>query len=98
MSELRFSWDTKKASSNEQKHGVSFEEAETVFYDEFALQLDDPDDTAAEERFLMLGLSSARRVLTVCHCVQASGDEIRIISARTAVKAEQKQYWERLSR
>lgn len=95
---MAFPWDPKKASSNEQKHGVSFEEAQTVFYDEFALQLDDPDGTAAEERFLMLGLSSAIRVLTVCHCVRASGDEIRIISARKAVKAEQKQYWERLKR
>lgn len=98
MAELRFTWDSKKASQNVEKHGVTFEEAQTVFYDEHALHLDDPDDTIAEERFLMLGLSGILRVLAVCHCVRASGDEIRIISARKAVKAEQKQYWERLRR
>jgi uncharacterized protein len=98
VAELRFSWDPKKASHNLAKHGVSFEEAQVVFYDEHALQLDDPDEASGEERFLMLGLSGAPRILTVCHCVRAGGDEIRIISARKAVKAEQKQYWERLRR
>ena len=77
---------------------MTFEEAQSVFYDQYALQLEDPDEAAAEERFLMLGLSGALRMLTVAHCVRASGDAVRIISARKAVKAEQKQYWERLKR
>jgi uncharacterized DUF497 family protein len=95
---LRFTWDPKKAKQNVAKHGVSFEEAETVFYDEHALQIDDPDESVEEERFLILGLSGLLRILAVCHCVRAGGDEIRIISARKAVKAEHKQYWERLKR
>jgi uncharacterized protein len=95
---LRFTWDSKKANQNVTKHGVSFEEAETVFYDEHALQIDDPDESEEEERFLMLGLSGLLRILAVCHCVRDGGDEIRIISARKAVKAEQKQYLERLKR
>jgi uncharacterized DUF497 family protein len=98
VAELRFTWDPKKASQNESKHGIGFEEAQTVFYDEHALQLEDPDASEAEERFLMLGLSGILRVLAVCHCVRAGGEQIRIISARNAVKAEQKQYWERLKR
>ncbi len=93
-----FNWDPKKAEQNLRKHGVAFEEAQTVFYDEHALQLDDPDQAVGEERFLMLGVSGALRILTVCHCVRAHGDEIRIISARKALKAEQKEYWERLKR
>jgi hypothetical protein len=96
--ELRFTWDPKKAKQNLEKHGVPFEEAQTVFYDEHALQLEDPDDSVGEERFLMLGFSGTLRILAVCHCVRGGGDEIRIISARRAVKAEQKQYWERLKR
>ena len=98
MAQLRFTWDLDKARSNERKHGVTFEEAQSVVYDQYALQLEDPDEAAHEERFLMLGLSAALRMLTVAHCVRASGDEIRIVSARKAVKAEQKQYWERLRR
>ena len=76
------------ASQNESKHGIGFEEAQTVFYDEHALQLEDPDASEAEKRFLMLGLSGVLRVLAVCHCVRAGGDEVRIISARKAVKAD----------
>jgi uncharacterized DUF497 family protein len=95
---LRFAWDREKAKRNLEKHGVAFAEAETVFYDEHALQIDDPDESVGEERFLMLGLSGTLRILAVCHCVRAGGDDIRIISARKAVKAEQKQYWERLKR
>ena len=98
MVELRFTWDPDKARSNERKHGVTFEEAQSIFYDQYALQLEDPDEAAGEKRFLMLGLSGALRMLTVAHCVRASGDEIRIISARKAIKAEQKQYWARLKR
>lgn len=98
MAELRFDWDAKKASRNQEKHGVTFEEAQTVFYDEHALEIEDPDESKDEQRFLMLGLSSELRILAVCHCMRAGGDEIRIISARKAVKAEQKDYWERLKR
>ena len=98
MNGPQFEWDAAKAEANLRKHGVSFEEAQTVFYDEHALQLDDPDEEVGEERFLMLGLSSSIRILTVCHCLRASGDEVRIISARKAIKPEQKQYWERLKR
>lgn len=98
MAELRFSWDAQKARSNEQKHGVSFEEAQTVFFDEHGLLLEDPDPDDPEERFVLMGLSSALRLLLVCHCLREGGELIRIISARRANKAEGKQYWERLRR
>ncbi len=93
---LRFSWDAKKASQNLRKHGVALEEAQTVFYDEHALEIEDPDESKDEQRFLIVGLSGALRILAVCHCIRAGGDEIRIISARKAVKSEQTDYWERL--
>ena len=98
MRELRFSWDPRKARANLRKHGVSFEEAETVFLDEHALLVDDPDPMRGEERFLLLGLSAVARVLTVCHCVRDPEETIRIINARRADKQEQAQYWERLRR
>ena len=98
MAELRFSWDPQKARSNERKHGVSFEEAQTAFYDEHGLVLEDPNPEDPEERFVLLGLSSALRLLLLCHCLREGGDEVRIISARRASKAEGKQYWERLRR
>jgi uncharacterized DUF497 family protein len=98
VAELRFSWDPQKARSNERKHGVSFEEAQTVFFDEHGLLLEDPDPDDPEERFVLLGLSSALRLLLVCHCLRESGELIRIISARRASKPEGKQYRERLRR
>jgi uncharacterized protein len=98
MEELRFTWDTRKAQANLRKHRVSFEEAQTIFFDEEALILDDPEHSLAEERFLLLGMSAALRLLSVCHCVREGGSLIRIISARKAVRAEQQQYWERLRR
>jgi uncharacterized DUF497 family protein len=98
VSELRFTWDPRKAASNRRKHGVSFEEAKTVFFDEHALFLEDADPSVSEERFVLLGLGSAFRVLVVCHFLRAGAGEIRIITARRAIKAEQKQYWERLGR
>ena len=98
MGELRFTWDARKARSNRQRHGVSFEEAQTVFLDELAILIDDPDASVDEERFLILGLSAALRLLTVCHCVRREGDEIRLISARRADQYEQQQYWTRLGR
>ncbi len=87
---IKFEWDASKASSNLKKHGVSFEEAKSVFYDELALQFYQDDED--EERFLMLGLSSAHKVLMVCHCEGESGQIIRIISARRATKNERTFY------
>ena len=98
MDELRFSWDPRKAKSNLRKHGVSFEEAETVFFDEHALLIDDPEASATEDRFVVLGLSAKPRVLLVCHCLREDGQLIRIISARRPNKNEEREYWERVKR
>ena len=92
MSNIKFDWDPRKASANEKKHGVSFEEARTVFFDENAKLIDDPDHSADEERFVLLGLSSSLKVLLVCHCYRQDGNVIRIISARKASTHESKQY------
>lgn len=89
---LKFSWDENKALMNQQKHGVSFEEAKTVFYDDYARLIADPDHSQQEERFLLLGLSEQLRLLLVCHCYKEAGGQLRIISARKANKAEQQQY------
>ncbi|MBI1754170.1 MAG: BrnT family toxin [Acidobacteria bacterium] len=89
---LRFEWDPSKATGNLKKHGVSFEEALTVFYDEFAVQFYDDDHSASEERFILLGMSSIARILVVCHCERESGDLVRIISARRATKRESSFY------
>ena len=93
MGQLRFSWDGRKARSNESKHGVSIEKAETVFLDDDALLLDDPDHSWDEKRFLLLGLSASSRVLLVCHCF-FDEDTVRIVSARRATKPERRQYVE----
>jgi uncharacterized DUF497 family protein len=98
MDELRFSWDPRKAKSNLRKHGVSFEEAETVFFDEHALLIDDPEASPTEDRFVVLGLSAKPRVLLVCHCLREDGQLIRIISARRPNKNEEREYWERVKR
>jgi uncharacterized DUF497 family protein len=89
---IRFEWDPKKATSNEKKHGVSFEEARTVFFDENAKLIDDPDHSEDEDRFVLLGISSTLRVMVVCHCYREQGNLIRIISARKASAHESKQY------
>jgi uncharacterized protein len=89
---ISFEWDPKKAASNQKKHGVSFEEARSVFYDEFAVQFYDEEHSGTEERFLMLGLSSASRILVICHCERDAGHIIRIISARKATKNERQHY------
>lgn len=94
MSELNFEWDHQKAIGNQKKHGVSFEEAQSVFFDEYALEFFDEEYGLNEERFLMLGLSFKLRVLVVCHCVRSKASIIRIISARKATKTEMKYYWE----
>lgn len=89
---IRFAWDQAKATTNLKKHGVSFEEAQTVFYDEFAVQFFDTEHSGEEERFLMLGMSSAANLLLVCHCECAGGQVIRIISARRATRRESAHY------
>ena len=98
MSAISFEWDEKKSTANKKKHGVSFEEAQTVFVDENALLIHDPDHSDEEERFVMIGLSDRLRVLIVCHCYRRSKEIIRIISARKAMRPEQKPYWERWSK
>jgi uncharacterized protein len=92
VSEIRFTWDPTKALANQRKHGVGFEEARTVFADEGALLIDDPDHSADEDRFVIIGFSSQPRLLTVCHCYRASDEVIRIISARKATRNESCQY------
>ena len=92
MPNKRFEWDPAKAASNQKKHGISFDEARSVFYDEFAVQFFDEANSESEDRFLMLGLSDEANLLIVCHCERESGNVIRIISARKATKAESKFY------
>ena len=94
MSELSFEWDPKKAAGNAAKHGVSFEEAKTVFYDEGALVIPDPEHSLNEERFVIMGRSSKPRILVVVHCFRKTGSSIRIISARRAGTKEQQPYLE----
>lgn len=93
MSEIEFKWNKRKNRENQRKHKVSFEEAQTVFYDENALRYFDPDHSDNEDCFLMLGLSFTLRVLVVCHCYRENESVIRIISARKANKQEQSVYW-----
>ena len=85
---IRFEWNQPKATANLKKHGISFEEAQSVFHDEFATQFYDDEHSSSEDRFIMLGMSSRARVLVICHCERESGDLIRIISARRATKRE----------
>lgn len=89
---INFEWDGNKGRINRQKHGISFEEAKSVFYDEEALVIDDPEHSQEEERFIILGLSAKANLLVVCHCYRASETVIRIISARKATKTEGKYY------
>lgn len=83
-----FEWDPVKAASNARKHKVSFEAAKSVFYDDFAVQFFDEENSFGENRFLLLGMRSDARLLLVCHCEREDGDVIRIISARKATQAE----------
>ena len=89
---MRFEWDEEKNKINIKKHGISFEEAKTVFYDDEALVRDDPEHSEDEERFVILGMSSRANLLIVCHCYRASETVIRIISARKATKNESRFY------
>ena len=95
MEELPFRWDGRKEKANIRKHGVTFEEARTVFYDENAIQFFDPDHSETEDRFILLGLSFKPRILVVCHCYRESETVIRLISARKADKDEEQEYWRR---
>jgi len=90
---LTFVWDAKKDRANQRRHGVSFAEAQTVFYDENAREYSDPDHSEREERFILLGLSRRPRVLVVCHCYRESESVIRIITARKADRNEERVYW-----
>ena len=89
---IEFEWNEAKSRANEKKHGVSFEEAQSVFYDEFARQFYDDDHSKEEDRFILLGMSNRSRVVVVCHCEQRGGETIRIISARKATAKERTFY------
>ena len=92
MEYLRFGWDENKNTINKAKHKVSFEEAQTVFYDADAIVIDDPDHSETEERFIILGFSAKAKLLVVCHCYRADDETIRIISARKATRNESSTY------
>ena len=91
MNSLRFEWDARKATANLKKHGISFEEAKSVFFDERAKLIDDPDHSEDEDRFILLGLSHSLRIVVVCHCYRDE-NVIRIIFARKATVRELKEY------
>lgn len=97
MSDLAFEWDNRKASENRRKHGVSFEEAKSAFFDENARVIPDPEHSNDESRFILLGLSVRLRLLVVVHCYVAADEVVRIISARKADPSERNQYAELLS-
>jgi uncharacterized protein len=92
MSGIQFKWDENKNRKNKREHGVSFEEAQTVFLDENAIRFFDPDHSEEEDRFIMLGVSFKLRVLVVCHCYRENDEVIRLISARKADTEECKDY------
>jgi len=95
MDELRFEWDDEKEKLNIRKHGISFDEARTVFYDEKAIQFFDPDHSEDEDRFILLGVSFKLRTLVVCHCFRESETVVRLFSARKADRDEEQEYWRR---
>jgi len=97
MKNIEFSWNEKKAQKNINKHKISFEEAKTVFADENARLIEDPDHSEDEDRFILIGLSFSLKILTVVHCYRDDENNIRIISARKSTKNEEKQYKEFLS-
>jgi len=97
MNTIRFDWDKNKAKMNLAKHKVSFEEAQSVFDDDNARLIFDPDHSESEDRFILLGLSCSLKILTVVHCYKDENNVIRLISARKATKRETKNYKEYLS-
>ena len=92
MDTLKFEWDENKNILNQRKHNISFDEAATVFFDDLALVIPDPEHSETEERFIILGMSSRAHLLVVCHCLRESESVIRIISARKATKTESSFY------
>lgn len=98
MADIEFAWNPAKAAANKRKHHVSFSEAQTVFYDEEALLLADPDHSEEEDRFILLGLSASLRVLLVIHSYRDENETIRIISARKANPRERSMYEQRRKR
>ena len=94
---MRFDWDRRKAALNERKHGISFEEAQTAFFDEEALIIADPDHAGDEQRFILLGAAATNKLIVVCHCYRGADDVIRLISARRANRRELVTYRERSS-
>ena len=92
MSNITFEWDASKASLNKKKHGISFDEAKTVFFDENAKVIHDPEHSDDEERFIILGLSVNVGMLVVIHCYRKNERIIRLISARKATQKESMQY------
>jgi len=98
MKPPKIEWDAGKNAENKRKHGVSFEEASTVFADEHALLLADPDHSTEEDRFILVGFSTSLQILVVCHCYRRRDQIIRIISARKATKSERAVYSERWKR
>ena len=93
MGNIEFAWDRRKARFNLVKHGISFDEARTVFLDDNARLIDDPDHSEGEARLLLVGYSSEARCLVVSHCYRQSDSVIRLISARRATKVEEAMYW-----
>ena len=93
MNELRFEWDKRKEKANIKNHGVSFDEAQAVFYDENAIQFYDPDHSENENRSILLGISFKLRVLVICHCFLESDTIVRLISAKKADGDEENEYW-----
>jgi hypothetical protein len=94
MHEIKFIWDIEKNTQNIKKHNVSFEEAKTVFYDENARVIFDPDHSQDEERFIIIGMSKKLNILIVSHCYRSNDEIIRIISARKATSKETNYYTE----
>jgi len=92
MPAMTFSWDDRKERENRRKHGISFDEATTVFADEKARLKHDPDHSKVEDRFVLLGFSAKLRVLVVVHAYRQNENEIRLISARKATRNERRQY------
>jgi hypothetical protein len=93
MKKLKFEWDNHKDKLNIKKHGVSFDEAQTAFYDEYAIAFFDPEHSETEDRFILLGTSFKLKTLVVCHCFREEETVVRIISARKADKDETQVYW-----
>ena len=90
---LVFSWDPKKSQSNKKKHGISFEEAQSCFFDPMHILIDDPDHSFEEHRMILIGMSVKSRLLVVVHA-EIENDEVRLISARKATRKERKSYEE----